>query len=316
MPRRGNEVNVGGNPYGIGGQPRYDQTGRLLSGPGGSDPNPQLPPEAYGNRPTSFPTSTGPAGWAETSPFGGWSGGLPGPDIPAADSPYYDYRRETGGGLPPPPGDYPAGGYPYPYPDQNIPTNENVSPTPSLNLQPSSPSDYQNQPIPAVQQLLFGNNQYPNLSNAPPVTPEGYVFPQNISPQYAPASSAYPMVGGWNPRGSSFDPATGRNWRDNAERPPVIAQPPQTPSGQTFGPLPGENWIGGGPAFTDPYTNQLVWNPLGTMSGREGVAGNSGYGSGRFAGPSVSFGYGGTMIGPTSGSIFGGNPMHGTVLPT
>lgn len=72
----------------------------------------------------------------------------------------------------------------------------------------------------------------PNLSNAPMVTADQYLYQGDVVPQYAAASRAttitnpdytmpYPLPGGFARPTSSFDPATGQNWMGNA----VTGQP-------------------------------------------------------------------------------------------
>jgi len=103
----------------------------------------------------------------------------------------------------------------------NVPPNENIMPG-GTRFYPSDPGS----PL-----------GYPDLSNAPVVTPANATDLSNLPPV-------------------TVDPP------DPRRRPGNLYG--TTPTGPDwFQPMPGESWIGGGFAFTDPNTKQPVYNPLG-----------------------------------------------------
>ncbi len=244
----------------------FDYMGSVYGGgllPGGrlraSPSNTGQPRSIYG---VDFPVVGYPdTGWDPNQRLDQYQGSIPGVGMPL--------RGEIGGG--------PSGG----------------AQTYSSSLTPFDPLDYSVNPPPdedvsptLVDTFLSNYNpnvgirRYPNLSNSPPVTPEGYISP----------------ISEW-PRAGSVRGHTSYGYPDLSHLPAVTVNAPY--------PVPG---LGGLPST---YGGGQSWQ---SNAARGGGFSGSGYGSGRFAGPSVSFGYGGTMIGSTSGSIFGGNPSHGTIL--
>jgi len=254
----------------------------------------------------TYGAGVNPGGSLRASPSNtGQPRSIPGIDIPATPDPGIANDPVYGNtlGLPRTGGVVIEGGGPgapgrYPYPDMNIPTNENVSPS--------------------------GNRFYLNddLLGAGPSGPfQPFSGDDNnsvINPSYTPPMGGYPVPG--------FEPGVGytggnidSGWQDNAGSGYGFAGRLRgglgkfvhslfgqklgvTPTGSSwFTPVPGENWIGGGIAGFDPVTGKQVYNPLGTVNSG-GFAGQAQQNNAR-AGFS---GFAGTANSIASSSGFGG----------